>query len=230
MVKGKAVICLVAAGVVLWSTGSARAQDQTSEPPSFAAAQGSYLSVVAGNSLTEVDTVSTDTISGSGNGSTGIINVNQASGSMNDQANLRAIALSLDSPDATGTTAISLGSGAVLADNQIDSTRAIRADLIDNSFQNSVGVIGVNQSSGNMNSQRNVLALALGGGAAILTEGELADVRAPNSLTQDGGSRMDTITNSFSNTQGIVQVTQSSGDFNILGNHLAISFTEVTLR
>jgi hypothetical protein len=227
MSNGRVMIWLVAAGVaLLWSPGFAWAQSEAS----FAAGQGSYLSVVAGNSLLEVDTVSTDTIVGSGNGGTGIINVNQASGSMNDQANLRAIALSLDSPDATGTTAISLGGGAVLGDNQIDSTRALRSDVIDSSFQNSVGIIGVNQSSGNMNTQRNVLALALGGGAATLTEGELADLRAPNSLTQEGGSRIDTITNSFSNTQGIVQVTQSAGDLNVLGNNLAISLREVILR
>ncbi len=60
---------------------------------------------------------------------------------------------------------------------------------------------------------------------------ELGDVTAANSATYENvGGRSDIIRDSFSNTSAIVQITQSAGDLNVLGNNLALSFREVTLR
>lgn len=225
-----AVICFLLSSI--W----ARAQDA---PPSFDPTElsssfsgiviGESLEeiVVRGNSLQDLDRQSRSEITGSGNGSSGILSINQSSGDLNNQTNLRVLGM-VTGPSAMND--VQLSAAVDLEENNIRSVGGSRADLMENSFQNSAGVIGIHQSAGNLNVQRNTLVMVIGGKTS-LSEMELGDVTASNSASYENpGGRSDIIRDSFTNTSGIVQVTQSAGDLNVLGNNLALSFREVTLR
>lgn len=182
---------------------------------------------VVGNSLEDLDRHSRSEIKDSGSGGSGILSVNQSSGDLNNQSNLRVLGV-VTGPSAMND--VQLNATVYLEGNSITSVGGSRADLIENSFQNSAGVLGIHQSAGNLNVQRNTLVMVIGGEAS-LSEMELGNVTASNSASYENpGGRSDIIRDSFANTSGIVQVTQSAGDLNVLGNNLALSFREVTLR
>ncbi|MEJ5377665.1 MAG: hypothetical protein WHX93_13905 [bacterium] len=221
---------------LLLSLIGAQAQDV---PPSFDPPElkGSFAGIiigeglqeirVTGNNLQDLDRLNRSEIAGSGSGSAGILSVNQSSGDLNNQSNLRVLGL-VTEPSAMSD--VQLSATVYVEGNNIASVGGSRADLIENSFCNSTGVIGIHQSAGNLNVQRNTLVLVIGGEAS-LSEMELGDVTAANSATYENvGGRSDIIRDSFSNTSAIVQITQSAGDLNVLGNNLALSFREVTLR
>lgn len=183
--------------------------------------------VVRGNDLQEMDRQSRSEITGSGTGSSGILSINQSSGDLNNQSNLRVLGI-VSEPSAMNL--VDLSATVVMEGNTLRSTGGSRSDIIENSFHDRAGVIGVHQAAGNLNVQRNTLVMVIGGEAS-LSEMELGDVTASNSASyENSGSRSDIIRDSFANTSGIVQVTQSAGDLNVLGNNLALSFREVTLR
>lgn len=183
--------------------------------------------LVRGNNLEELDRHSKSEIAHSGGGSSGILSLNQSSGDLNNQSNLRVLGV-VTEPSAMND--VQLSATVYLEGNHIRSVGGSRADLIENSFQDSAGIIGIHQSAGSLNVQRNTLVIVIGGEAS-LSEMELGDVTASNSASYENpGGRSDIIRDSFANTSGIVQVTQSAGDLNVLGNNMALSFREVTLR
>jgi len=118
-------------------------------------------------------------IQGSINDNTGIVNVNQSPGSMNNQANLVSVAVSLVSPGEGGVALSESDLGQVNRLNQayesdsrplsdtsplfgINKTATIRG-----SINNNTGIVGVNQASGNMANQANgvsAAAVVVGGG------------------------------------------------------------------
>ena len=101
--------------------------------------------------------------------------------------------------------------------------------MIDGSFKNNRGVAGINQSAGSLNSQSNTLVVGVGGLVSI-SEGELDHVSPSNMPRKETGVRQDIIRDSFSASNGIVQVTQSAGDRNIQANNIAFSFREIHLK
>ncbi|MGQ9858596.1 MAG: hypothetical protein ACUVS3_07885 [Thermodesulfobacteriota bacterium] len=229
-------ICL-AAWTCFWAAAVfARAQDvglsfdRPELSGSFAGivmGEGLQEILIRGNTLEDLDRQSRSQISASGIGSSGILSVNQSSGDLNNQSNLRVLGI-VSEPDAMNH--VDLSATVVMEGNSIRSTGGSRSDIIEDSFHNSAGMIGVHQAAGNLNVQRNTLVMVIGG-EAFLSEMELGDVTASNSVSsENAGARSDMILDSFSNTSGIVQVTQSAGDLNVLGNNLALSFREVTLR
>ena len=193
----------------------------------YGSASGSSTGIITQDSLHEENVQSTTSLLSSVNENTGIINLNQASGNLNNQANLRAIFLSTDPSSAV--TLLELGRSVEISNNQIYSSGAIKQDLIQGSLQYNLGIIGINQSAGSLNSQTNTLALAIGG-LVTLTDKELGSVSASNTLQDTSGSREDIIRDSFVGSHGIFQINQSAGDLNVLGNALGFSFREITLR
>jgi hypothetical protein len=193
----------------------------------YGSASGTSSAIITGNSLQEANVQSKSQFLSSGNQNTGLVNVNQASGNLNDQANLRAIFLSTDPSSAVSL--LETTRSVEISNNQIYSSGAIKQDLIQDSFRDSLGVIGINQAAGNLNSQTNTLALAVGG-LITLTEGELGEVSTSNTLPESSGSREDIILNSFAGSHGIFQINQSAGDLNALGNAIAFSFQEINVR
>ena len=160
----------------------------------------------------------------------GIVSVNQASGSLNNQANLRVLALAevgslVQDLEIWGSTR--------QINNTLISSGGDREDRIANSFGGTVGIVGANQSSGNLNQQANVLVVgigvAFGPEAVSLGDATLREISANNTVKQEGeaGRRAEIITDSFRGFRGIAQVSQSAGDLNTLGNFVGLSLTVV---
>jgi hypothetical protein len=161
---------------------------------------------------------------------TGLFNLNQSSGNINNQSNLTVITLTPDSKEnilsLIGLSGIDISLG-----NTIKYSGTIfRQSLIENSFENSRGVFLINQSPGSLNQQSNALIISLGVGSALmLSDFELAASLSENSIQYEPGTVLeskDAINNSFSGISGIVIINQSSGDLNIIRNAVGISFSK----
>ncbi len=195
----------------------------------YASSQGTFESEIYGNSIYEEIQSSTTEISGSSNENSGIISVNQASGSMNNQENVRIVTLI---SEANSLSNMQMSKVARISSNEVQTKGSNnRKNIIEDSFNENSGIIGVNQSSGNYNIQSNNLLMAIGG-LVTLDNMELEEVIfSDNVINQDESSeRLNLVNNSFSNTYGIVQVTQASGDMSVLGNNLALSIREINLK
>ncbi len=166
----------------------------------------------------------------------GLMSINQEVGSLNNQANVRAVTLGT-AADQTQLQEIVVETR--LVDNRITVTDIARDNTVMNSFDNATGLVGVNQSAGNLNQQANVLALGIADDPRTLSPLNtiaLDEQVANNSLTTvrqaDGLQRPrgDFVTDSFTNFRGIAQIGQASGDGNIARNALAMSVNVVAPR
>jgi hypothetical protein len=120
-------------------------------------------------------------IDGSINGNTGVVNVNQNSGNMNNQANSEALAVAIDlagvalSEAALGQVNMA-NNGGPGGDNTestgvLDSVVTKLASITD-SLNGNTGVGGVNEAAGNMANQANTFSLSFidsGGGVGGIT-------------------------------------------------------------
>jgi hypothetical protein len=184
---------------------------------------------LVGNRLEERDVISTSIMQDTFRDGRGILSINQASGNINNQANVRVLA-------------IADGEGLLQDYSLAVSTRSIkntvivyggeREDRISNSFGGAIGIVGVNQSAGSLNQQVNVVVLgigvALGPDVVALGDAALGETIADNSAT-GSSNRADIITDSFAGFRGIAQVNQSSGDLNVVGNSVGFSFVRTNV-
>ena len=183
------------------------------------------------NSVMEQDVVSTALIDQSFQNDTGIFSANQDVGNLNNQANVRAIVLlhsgsQMQLPDitalatTTNNVSMAVGGGA--------------EDRIQRSFQGTQGIIGVNQSAGNLNQQANILAISVGsvvGSVAMsIPDTTLGNIASGNQILLDPNrSHVDSLTDSFGGFVGIAQVTQSAGDLNVVRNAMSLSVISMTV-
>ncbi|RLA85066.1 MAG: hypothetical protein DRG31_03910 [Deltaproteobacteria bacterium] len=86
----------------------------------------------------------------------GIVNVNQSVGNMNNQAN--QIVLAVASEALVALSEADLGQSST--GNTVNEVGTVRLDSITNSINGNVGVVNVNQSSGNMNNQSNIISIS----------------------------------------------------------------------
>jgi hypothetical protein len=203
--------------------GAIQSEEEAQSPGahSMGASSGSFL---LGNTVNERGNRSTNHITRSGNDNKGIISVNQASGSLNNQRNERAFVFPKD-PE--GVSVLSVGTPSAIMANQVHSTGVLREDVISESFNGVTGIVGVNQSSGNMNIQSNTVAIGVGKGL-ILSEMELGAVCIKeNDVTSEKVRRKDMIIDSFNDTRGVVQVNQTSGDAIISKNFMSYTFSNM---
>jgi hypothetical protein len=106
-------------------------------------------------------------ITGSINGNQGIINVNQNAGNMNNQSNGVAVAVGLGAEFAMSEGDL----GQENTGNTVDELSTVKVDSISGSINGNTGVVNVNQSTGNMNNQGNVVSVAaIVSGAFINTQ------------------------------------------------------------
>jgi hypothetical protein len=162
----------------------------------------------------------------SGNGSQGLIGVNQNTGDFNNQANITTIAVSgaLNSAALAKVIADLEQSDNVAFDSQVVQTNSIK-----DSFNNYNGVAQLNQTTGQANSQLNIVAIAFAPGASFspaLTDVELSGVTSPitgRSQSSASPDSTNTIEGSFNNFQGLAQVQQIAGDGNVVVNVVAIA-------
>jgi hypothetical protein len=178
-----------------------------------------------------------DIIEGSLNDNNGIVDVNQAAGNMNNQAN--AVSISVDDrqvpPDAPGESpkegeSYAQAQAAAEQDNfenLVDATNLLeKSARMTDSLNTNNGVVHANQSAGNMNNQANALAMAVGfaeGGVSIAAS-DLGQFNAFNIVNESGEEVDDTadgdgfilkfvtIENSINGNTGVVGVNQAAGN------------------
>jgi hypothetical protein len=186
-------------------------------------AQALLRQIQIGNVMEEGLAASLAVVRDSFQNNRGIIGANQNTGNLNNQANVQVIA------HVSGGPTIRLGEATVeqrLVNNTIVTSGAARKDLIENSFGGTVGIIGINQSAGNLNNQANVVVFMLGKGSGFvaLEDSSLGKVNTGNKLIPGpAGPKSDVITGSFAGFRGLAQVSQSAGDLNQVSNTMHVS-------
>jgi hypothetical protein len=169
----------------------------------------------------------------SGNGLTGILSINQEAGNMNQQANIRTLVM-VDAGGGPAVLHIDINTSQELRGNSLTlRDTGPRSVAITDSFNGSTGIVGINQSAGNLNQQLSVVAVAIGsnvGPAAIhLGDAQLGQIGgvADNTLEEEGvqGPRTNTLSNSFNDFSGIAQISQTTGDMNRVTQAVGISIT-----
>lgn len=111
--------------------------------------------------ILEFGAVSSDDITDSFNDGSGIVEINQSAGSLNNQTNSAAIALADFATFALGE--IDLGQFNTW--NLVDVVDSVRTDSITNSFNGFDGIVMVNQSAGSINNQANKIDIGVSLGA-----------------------------------------------------------------
>lgn len=181
------------------------------------------------NSLQESSTNYTTSVIDSYMDNQGMFNLNQASGSLNNQSNMTILTFT----PGKGILEIQVDSIAETTGNTIKySGTTYRQSLIENSFNNSKGLFMVNQSPGNLNQQSNIFIFSMGS-ALILSDSELAVRTGTNVIEYKPDTyveRKDILKDSFTGAAGIGIISQSSGDLNTIRNTVGISFSRETIR
>ena len=164
-----------------------------------------------------------DSITNSFHDVTGLAQVNQAAGYMNNQGNAVAVAAVNKGYVYTAAKAV------VSEDNarNIIYDPGFNLDKIDGSFWTVKGLVQINQSSGSMNNQNNAAAIAVGSsGMVALADARLVQSNTGNQVLTAGFGTLlntNTINNSFGSVTGCVQVNQSAGSLNNQANVVAVS-------
>ena len=116
------------------------------------------------NSVTHFEVLDVDltpdltaSIEGSINDNSGVVGVNQNAGNMNNQLNALALAVGLGSKFALSEASL----GQFNTTNTVDEIETVRTNLISFSVNGNSGVVGVNQSTGNMNNQASLVSMAV---------------------------------------------------------------------
>ncbi len=172
------------------------------------------------------------TLDGSIVNNTGTVQTNQASGHINNQANV--IAISVDSLPGGGTAPAGTKesfteSQVVLEQANLNSmTITYDSDLtasILNSINSNTGVVQFNQNASNVNNQHNIIAVAVGVAAVALNEVALGQVNANLKNGDLDVTRLSYIGNSINSNTGVVQVNQNTGTLNNQANIVSLSGT-----
>lgn len=186
-------------------------------------------SFIQANVIIDTNSVSRNEIIASGNANNGLVLINQNSGSVNNQANV--VTLALAKFDGASVADLSAYTAHKITGNELTTIGGSRTNIIVDSFNNTTGVVAVNQSAGNLNSQTNVIKIgfgssALGSNATSMTDSALGAVVSDNKDTRVGTTtKSDSIAGSFNGFSGVATVTQSSGDGNAISNVTSIGIS-----
>lgn len=183
-----------------------------------------------GNVISQEFANNQTSIEGSFLNGAGIFGVNQSAGDANNQANVHAIAVGN-----AGLAAINIDLKFEIRDNDATISNSVMQNRIVDSFNDMVGIVGVNQVAGNFNLQANVVVMALGAfqpadfGVAM-TDVTLGAVTGGNSADVDEATTLasgNEMTGSFDNFTGIAQVNQTAGNGNISAKIVGITYNVV---
>lgn len=161
-------------------------------------------------------------IQSSGKGYNGVMMLNQAAGSGQQQVNARAVGAG----DSTETRInVEQARGSLAGEHLLlDASARIRGDA----FSQGNGVLGVNQSAGIGNQQINAFRIGLGSMPESLDDSGLAQSAAPSSINsgavapQSGQRQISIDDQAFAESRGVVQLNQSAGAGNRMVNSLGI--------
>ncbi len=151
----------------------------------------------------------------------GIVGVNQAAGDFNLQANARAIAISGNGQATADIEQLSSLAGSTAADVSVTSIR-------DNAFQNTTGLISINQASGSGNLESNTILIS-----PYIPQGELSDdllsqasLDVASFSDKEERSSSDTLrtvnvdATAFRGVRGVLQLNQAAGMQNVTQNRV----------
>ena len=175
-----------------------------------------HSSSIVGNTIIEINGVSRVEISNSFRGFTGIAQVNQAAGYMNNQSNVMGIT---DVRNGGATRGSLSGQSQVTNNTLTTSNNTYQTAITGSSFAGGAGVAMVNQVSGNMNAQSSAFNMTIGGKRS-LTDTQLSAVEANNSITKTRQRQTNTPTKldleggAFKNFTGMVSTSQVAGNMN----------------
>lgn len=176
-------------------------------------------------------TVAEDALSGLA----GISAINISAGDSNLQQNSAAIAVSNNGGFSASTVKPSQINPLNSSVHNIDRNQALVGEILPGAFNDGVGIVMINQSSGRGNNQLNGAAIAIGapGSFAAVELGDLelaSQVSAADSLqskltdSRDGPEITAVLADdAFRNSQGIVQINQVVGNGNRTVNALSMS-------
>lgn len=183
----------------------------------------------AGN-VVEVEELggSTD-ITGSFTNFAGIVQVNQSSGLLNNQGNIAAAGFTDQTGDQTvwGVSMVEVAVEKTNAGNMLTVTEIHGSDNISTAGNGFAGLSQINQSSGVLNNQNNVVAIAKNFNTiGIMAENDtfLSMENSGNEPTVDSITASAKITDSFQNGSGAVQINQGAGALNNQTNIISIAF------
>ncbi len=165
------------------------------------------------------------TISGSGNGSAGIFNINQAAAVGGSQANVIAAAV------ANNGIANANASHSIRRNGPpVEYTGTAGPVSIDGSFNAASGVVQINQTNGGYNNQSNLLAIAIGnyGDATAISDTGLSEIAPQTEAAALAPARQASdvsLAGSFEGFSGIAQVSQISGFGNAVSNNMTVTLT-----
>ena len=182
-----------------------------------------------GNEIVEINVDSAATIWGSSfNGVDGIISINQAPGSINNQGNSVSISFVKDGPDTLLSSTSSFNQSN--SENILISEGSTRSNTIKNAFNGLSGIISINQSAGNMNNQNNITCISTGVNSVVsMSQADLGMISSNNTVFETGVSKIDSISGfAFQGVSGIVSINQSSGSMNNQVNTVNISVHSIT--
>jgi hypothetical protein len=167
-------------------------------------------------------------------GGSGIVNVNQASGNMNNQAN--AVSVAVDPGGSSNNngfhffdrfdpdSAFAHSQAAADQKNENNESKNFFASSTSSLTVGGTGIVNVNQASGSMNNQANAVSVAVGVGSkagVALSEADLGQVNSYNYAGAAFYASSATINNVTGS--GIVNVNQSSGHMNNQSNVVSVA-------
>jgi hypothetical protein len=173
-------------------------------------------SSIVGNTMIEINGLSRVEILNSFRAFTGIAQINQAAGYMNNQANLMGIT---DARNGGATRASLSGQSQVKNNVLTTSNTTYQAAITGASFEGGTGVAMVNQAAGNMNAQLNAFNMTIGDKRS-LTDNQLSAVEADNTITKGRAApnkystTLDLEGGAFKNFTGLVSTVQVAGNMN----------------
>ena len=159
-------------------------------------------------------------IVGSVNDNTGVVQLNQDTGNMVNQANVLSVAavgsgVFVDSQAAAQQDNLRNTSNTQERPVAFEAEFAQKTALIANSVNRNTGVVGLNQNVGNMNNQLNAVSLAVGLEADFaLADAALGQFNTGNTVSEQGTIRTATIRGSVNYNTGITGVNQATGNMN----------------
>lgn len=166
----------------------------------------------------------------SGQATLGVISINQAAGTANQQANLRAIVQ--DGQPHTGHVQARIGSLAAKTQAERNNHSAIEGSA----FAHSHGIIGINQSAGTENQSLNSFSASFTNKpspalhAVTLDNDQLATLLVPDSATPrataTSSNSLKIDDTAFDSASGVIQINQIAGLRNQASNSINIRFIQ----
>ncbi|MBM1181543.1 hypothetical protein SAMN04490192_2549 [Pseudomonas lundensis] len=238
------VFALAALMAVAAQADSNRHPTPTPAATSGASAVIADVQVSHDNNITNNGTLNSAKVTDSVKNTNGNVGVNVASGSGNQQDNAAAIASS-DQNFVLGTAAAVVSASQTNSYNKVNNHGTQNGATLNDSIRNTSGNIGVNVSAGDLNQQKNNLAIAVSGGN--LASAAAGTVQTSNNLTvvndlssvsthtpwhnpntaRVAVSNNSTVNDSIKYTSGNVGANVSAGVGNQQNNSMVISTTSM---